>query len=212
MKKLAAVFASVLIFFALFSGAAVPTTPDRFPNPGDARIIRVEYRANAFEDYVGTAFRVGPHYWLTAAHVATDEHGKHLARVAAVEGFSIKVFEVVKVDDSIDAALLYDPESSDDYFQLSAERPTAPVKGIGYPGSIIRPCSVSLSYATTQATKYGTYRVKSSDTYAGAIWGGYSGGPVVTSSGAVVGMLVCSGGDHSGAIPALSLINFLKGV
>lgn len=211
MKKFAAIVVSVLVWLSLFSGAAVPAPAGNYPNPGDARIIRVEYRVSAFEYSVGTAFRVGPHSWLTAAHVVTNDDGKHLARVAAVKGLSIKVFEVVKVDASIDTALLYDPDYSGDYFSIAAGPTTRPVKGIGYPGDIFRPCSVFLSYATTQATRYGTYAVERPDAYAGKIWGGFSGGPVINASGAAVGMLVCGGGGYPGAIPAQTLTNFMKG-
>jgi len=212
MKKLAAVLASIAIFFALFSGAAVPAPAGNFPNPGDPRIIRVEYKETAFYESVGTAFRVGPHYWLTAAHVVTTEDGKQLARVAALKGLAIKTFDVVKVDPKTDTALLYDPEESDYYFRIADKPTSGPVKGIGYPGSIIKPCSVFLSYKTTQATHYAAYKIARADFYDGDIWGGYSGGPAVDSSGKVAGMLVCGDDeDHSGAIPARTLIEFMKG-
>ncbi len=213
MKKFFGVLAAVFVFFALFSGT-LPTS-ENFPNPGDPRIIRVEYKVDTFTDSVGTAFRVGPHYWLTAAHVVTNEKKQHLSRIAAIKDWRIVVFDVVKVDDTNDTALLYDPEYSGDYFSIAAGPTTTPARGIGYPGDIFKPCAVSVQYRATQPAYYAgdgvSYKIPSADSYKGAIYGGFSGGPVIDTAGRVAGMLTACGGDHSVAIPAKTLTEFMKG-
>lgn len=211
LKKIAALALTAAVWLASFSGALPEAAPG--VAPGDPSIIRVEYKASAFENAVGTAFAVGPHDWVTAAHVVTTDDGKQVARVAHLSGpFSVDVLDVAAVDYENDLALLHSAAAAPEWLPLARESAEQAGAGIGYPGNPFRPTLARLTFAGRGETQYADYNLDSAVFYTGTIYGGDSGGPVVNAAGEVIGvMTACAPSVNTSiAVPVETLSNFLE--
>lgn len=210
-KKFAAIALAAVVWLVSFSGASPGTA--RAVAPGDPSIIRVEYKTSAFTSAVGTAFAVGPHDWVTAAHVVTTDDGKQVSRVAHLSGlFSVDVLEVVAVDKANDLALLHSDAAAPEWLPLARESVEQSGYGIGYPDNPFRPTSTRLAFAGRGESHYNEYVLKPAVIYTGTIYGGDSGGPIVNDAGEVIGvMTACSASANlSTAVPVETLFDFLE--
>ena len=214
-KKFAAIALTAVVWLVSFSGASPGTA--RAVAPGDPSIIRVEYKVSAFTNAVGTAFAVGPHDWVTAAHVVTTDDGKQVSRVAHLSGlFSADVLEVVAVDKANDLALLHSDAAAPEWLPLARESAEQAGYGIGYPGNPFRPTSARLAFAgrgeSHYESHYNEYVLKPAALYTGTTYGGDSGGPIVNDAGEVIGvMTACSASANlSMAVPVETLFDFLE--
>ena len=210
-KKFAAIALTAVIWLVSFSGASPGTA--RAVAPGDPSIIRVEYKVSAFTNVVGTAFAVGPHDWVTAAHVVTTDDGKQVSRVAHLSGlFSADVLEVVAVDKANDLALLHSDAAAPEWLPLARESAEQAGYGIGYPDNPFRPTLARLAFAGRGESHYDEYVLKPAVLYMGTLYGGDSGGPIVNDAGEVIGvMTACSASANlSTAVPVETLFDFLE--
>ena len=210
-KKFAAIALTAVVWLVSFSGASPGTA--RAVAPGDPSIIRVEYKVSAFTNAVGTAFAVGPHDWVTAAHVVTTDDGKQVSRVAHLSGlFSADVLEVVAVDKANDLALLHSDAAAPEWLPLARESAEQAGYGVGYPGNPFRPTSARLAFAGRGESHYDEYALKPAALYTGTVYGGDSGGPIVNDAGEVIGvMTACSASANlSTAVPVETLFDFLE--
>jgi S1-C subfamily serine protease len=152
---------------------------------------------------IGTAFAVGNGELLTAAHVVTGQHSVQLT-----VGTTLGTATVVKVSTRLDVAVL---KTRMTIPPLSLS-PTSPAMGenVYAVGAALGDLSITRGVISGQRSVGGFPHLQTD----AAVNEGNSGGPIIDSSGSVLGLVVSKVRDAEGiglAVPATVLRSFLKG-
>jgi S1-C subfamily serine protease len=155
------------------------------------------------QNSIGTAFAVGKGELLTAAHVVTGQHSVQLT-VGTTTGTAV----VAKVSTRLDIAILK-TRMAIPPLSLSTTSP-AMGENVYAVGAALGDLSITRGVVSGQRSDGGFPHLQTD----AAVNEGNSGGPIIDSSGSVLGLVVSKVRDAEGiglAVPATVLRGFLKG-
>lgn len=183
------------------SAFTTPAKPAKVAHYAQSRVYRIEDAG-----LTGAGFLVGPEMLLTSSHVVADKAGNANSSTVTVTDsrHHTMVGRVAMVDTALDLALVRIPKQKQDPLPFDRSRtlhPGSPVTIIGYPLAMDQSVSTGVVSAVDQSTylreRNGQAGLLQIDA---AVNPGNSGGPVLDSTGHVVG-IVTFRPDTSGGRP-----------